>query len=85
MSLALPHASELRAHGRSDVATYFTVVAVVVWFIALLILLPRRRNTSGFAVVRGLGRLPLLVRSFLVAGLAAGLFWIGILYERLAA
>ena len=84
-SMAMPRASELRANGHSDVALYFTVFAVALWFVALFVLLPRRRNTSGIAVVRALGRLPLLVRFLLVFLLATGLFWLGILYERLAA
>ena len=85
MSMSIPKASQLRSHGHSDVALYFTVFAVALWFIALFVLLPRRRNTSGIAVVRALGRLPLLLRFLLVFLLATGLFWLGILYERIAA
>ena len=85
MSMAIPRANELRAQGHADIAVYFTVLAVAVWFIALVLLLPRRHNTSGITFVRALGRLPLLVRYFLAFGLAIGLFWLGILYERLAA
>ena len=85
MSMSMPKASQLRAHGHSDVALYFTVFAVALWFITLFVLLPRRRNTSGIKVVRALGRLPLLVRFLLVFLLATGLFWLGILYERIAA
>ena len=85
MSMAMPHAAKLRSQGRPEIAIYVTIFAVALWFIALFILQPRRRNTSGIAVVRGLGRLPLLVRYLLVAGLATGLFWVGIMYERIAA
>ena len=85
MSMAMPKASQLRALGHSELALYFTVFAIALWFIALFVLLPRRRNTSGVGIVRALGRLPLLVRYVLVFLLAIGLFWLGILYERLAA
>jgi hypothetical protein len=84
MSMSMAKASQLRAHGHSDVALYFNVFAVALWFIALFVLLPRRRNTSGIAVVRALGRWPLLLRFLLVFLLATGLFWLGILYERIA-
>jgi hypothetical protein len=84
MSMAIPKANQLRAHGHSEVALYFNVFALAVWFIALFVLLPRRRNTSGITVIRALGRLPLLVRFLLVFLFATGLFWLGILYERIA-
>jgi hypothetical protein len=85
MSMAMPKASQLRAHGHPEVAVYFTAFAVAVWFIALFVLLPRRHNTSGVAVVRALGRLPILLRFLFVFLIATGLFWLGILYERIAA
>ena len=73
MSMAFPHASVLSAEGRTGIAGYFTVLGVVVWFIALLVLLPRRHNMSAVRMVRALGRLSLIVRYFLVFGLATGL------------
>jgi len=82
MSMAWPHASKLRSDGHSGVASYFTVLGVAFWLVALLILLPRRGNASSVAVVRALGRLPLLARYFLAFAVAAGLFWLGILYEK---
>jgi hypothetical protein len=83
MSMAWPHASKLRADGHTGLALYFTSLGVAFWFLALLILLPRRRNASSVAVVRALGRLPLVARYFLAFAASAALFWLGILYEKI--
>ena len=83
-SMAMPHASRLQSQGHSRLALYFNVLGVAFWFIAFFVLLPRHMNTSGITVVHVLGRLPLLVRFMLVFLLATCLFWLGILYERIA-
>ncbi|HMJ89069.1 MAG TPA: hypothetical protein VK530_04600 [Candidatus Acidoferrum sp.] len=83
MSMAMPKASRLHSNGHPDVALYFNVFSVALWFIALFVLLPRRRNTSGIGIVRALGRFPLLLRFFLLILLATGFFWLGILFERI--
>ena len=85
MSMALPHAAHLTAQGQAGLATYFNALGVAVWLISLFVLLPRRRNTSRFIAVRALGRLPLIARYFVAFGLAAGLFWFGILVEKFTA
>ena len=85
MDLAMPHASKLRSQERPELAMYFTLLAGAVWFTTLLILLPRRQNTSGIAFIRALGRLPLPLRFLLAYSLPIGLFWLGTLYERMAA
>lgn len=82
MSMAWPHASRLRSNGQSGLAAYFTVLGVAFWFVALVLLLPRRWNRSNVVVVRALGRVPLLARYFVAFALSAGLFWLGILYEK---
>ncbi len=83
MSLYLPHATHLTAGGHPKLASYFNVVGVADIFIALLILIPRRQNDSGFRLIRGLGRLNLILRYFMAFGVAAGLFWFGILLEKI--
>jgi hypothetical protein len=85
MSIVMPKAAQLRSMERPGVALYFSILGVALSFIALLVLLPRRGNSSRIGVVRALGRLPLLVRSALIFLLVAGLFWLGILYESIAA
>ena len=52
------------------------------WFIALLILLPRTQNLSNLTVIRLLGRLPLIIRFLLVFALQTALLWMGTLCER---
>ena len=84
MSIAMPKAAQLRSQGHLEVAMYFNAISVALWFIALFVLLPRRRNMSAVSVIRALGRFPLLVRCLLVFGLEMALFWIGILYEKIA-
>ena len=81
-SLFMPHAAKLQSQGHSGLAMYFNIVGVSIIFISLFILLPRRRNDSPFLVVRALGRFNLILRYFLAFGLAAGLFWLGILFEK---
>ena len=83
-SMAWPHASELRSAGHAGMALYFSIFGAAIWFIALFILLPRRRNTSGIIVISALGHISLFVRYLLAFGLAVGLFWGGILFERIA-
>ncbi len=83
MSIYLPHASQLRAHGHGGLASYFNIVGAANLFLALLILLPRRNNDSPFRLVRLLGRGNLILRYFIAFGLATALFWFGILLEKL--
>jgi O-antigen/teichoic acid export membrane protein len=82
-SLLMPQAARLQSQGHSGLAAYFNVVGVAVWFITLLILLPRRGNDSPIRIVRTLGRLNLAVRYAAAFSLATGLFWFGILLKKI--
>jgi hypothetical protein len=84
LSVALPRANALHQAGHADLASYYVAVGIAVWIIALIMFLPRTRNVSQFAFVRTLGRLPLLVRYFVVAGVGMALFTFGALLERIA-
>lgn len=84
MSMAWPHAVRLRSEGHEGIAMYFTVIGIAFWFLALLIFLPRRYNVSSISIIRLLGRLPVLARYFLAFGTSFALFWLGILYEKVA-
>jgi hypothetical protein len=83
LSIVLPHASKLRSNGHSEVAAYFTILGAAFWIVGFSILLPRTGNTSTSCVVRALGRVPLLIRWFLAAGVGLALFALGLLYERI--
>lgn len=81
-SMAWVHAYKLNSNGHEGMAMYFTFIGLAAYFVALLILLPQRRNASSIAVVRALGRFPFLARYFLAFGAEVALFWLGILCEK---
>ena len=75
---------QLHQANHAALADYHATIAVAIGFTSLLIFLPRTGNTSSFALVRTLGRLTMLVRYFLAAGIAMGLIGLGNLLEKYA-
>jgi hypothetical protein len=83
--LILPRASTLQAAGHTAVARYYVALGDAFWVIALIVFLPPTHNSSGFTIIRSLGRWPLLIRYFVALTLGWVLMGIGILFERFAA
>ncbi len=77
--------NHLRQANHSNLADYYATIDGVVCVTSLIILLPRTRNSSRSALVRTLGRLNMLIRYFLAAGVAEVLLGIGYLLEKSAA
>jgi hypothetical protein len=64
--IALPDAARLHSTGHSATASILSVLPVFVLAAALVAFLPRTGNSSPHALFKLVGRLPLLVRYFLV-------------------
>jgi hypothetical protein len=64
--MASPRSAQLRMAGYTTTATLETVLPVVLFILALLVLLPRTGNESRFSFFRFVGRFPLLIRYFAV-------------------
>lgn len=84
LDMAVPQANTLRAAGHAALARYYVAVGILVWAVALVVLLPKTRNDSRLVFVRTLGKLPLPIRYFVIAGAASLLFGIGALLEKFA-
>jgi hypothetical protein len=71
--IATPDAARSRSAGHLATASVLAVLPVFALAVGLLALLPRTGNESHYAFFRLVGRLPLLVRYFLLGLLFCGL------------
>jgi len=84
LDVAFMRIHQLRLANHAALADYYATIAAAIWVTSFIIFLPRTGNTSNVALVRSLGRLNMLVRYFIAAGIAMGLIGLGNLLEKYA-